>query len=525
MTAAKAMRPYVVACVTGLALAVLAEACSVGLVSLSGWFIAGSAVAGAAPYGTFSYLSPSGGVRAFALGRIAANYGSRVALHSAALRKIGVARLGFYDHAADPSAARGTWSGQSLDRVMADADTKGMALIQATTPVVVAAATSAAGCLAIGVAGYPLIAVTVAVAGAACAGLAFAAAGRTGDQGRARGALRAELVSAAEAWPEMASLGAAGQLAQRVRQRLSAFEDGQFRQAAMQDRANGAARAITAAALLLTVTLAARAGAPVASLVFLALLTTGVLGNAERLVGAAQELSLSRQAGARLDSAGHDAPAGDGQQPGPADGAAFQATYDRGALSVAGYPLPATPTRDARKVGFTVAAGETLVLTGASGSGKTTLLNAIATALRQRGGRIPPGGVTEVLSDDYLFTGTVATNIRLANPDVTDDDISSLLAAMLLDHAGLGPGTRTGTGGRDLSGGEQRRLHIARALATRPGVLLLDEPTTGLDTRTGRCVLKAIRSRLPQAVLVMAVHEPPADADALGPAWTEVSLN
>jgi ATP-binding cassette subfamily C protein CydC len=250
-----------------------------------------------------------------------------------------------------------------------------------------------------------------------------------------------------------------------------------------------------------------------------------VLGNAERLVAAVQALALSRQASARLDSAGHDAPAGGDQPPGPTEGAAFRAAYDQRALNVTGYWLPGTPMRDARQVSFTVAAGETLVITGASGSGKTTLLNAIAAALRQQGDRKPPAVVTSVLADDYLFTGTVASNIRLANPAATDDDIKGLLTAMLLHDAGIGPGIRTGTGGRGLSGGEQRRLHIARGLATRPGVLLLDEPTTGLDTRTGRHVLKAIRRRLPQAVLIVTAHEMPEQPDDLGSPGKEVSLD
>jgi hypothetical protein len=138
----------------GLVLAVLAEACSVGLLGLSGWFIASSAVAGATAYSLFSLMDPSGGVRAFAVGRIVTNYFGRDVLHSAALRRITAARLRFYDRAAARPSTHGAWSGQLLDRVMADADAEGMALIQATTPMVTACAMTAGGCLVFALAGY-----------------------------------------------------------------------------------------------------------------------------------------------------------------------------------------------------------------------------------------------------------------------------------------------------------------------------------------------------------------------------------
>jgi ATP-binding cassette subfamily C protein CydC len=493
----------------GLILAVLAEASSVGLLGLSGWFIARSAVAGAATYSTFSYLNPSGGVRGFALTRIASSYAGRVVLHSAALRRISAARLRFYDLvAAEPGTTR-TWSGRSLDRVMADADSRGMALIRATTPMVVAAAMTVGGCLAIVFAGYPLVALVLAVATAACAGLAIIAARRADDGSRARGALRTELVTAVGAWPEMASLGAAEHLAHRTLSRLAAFERRRLDQAAIQARSRGLIRTVTATVLLLTTLSALRTGAEVPPLVFLALLTVGVMANVERLVAAAEAHVFARQAAARLSATGGDEP----RTP------MLQATHDRRGLTVSDYWLPETPMRSTRRIDFETAAGHTLVVTGASGSGKTTLLNAVATAVRRQAS----SSVTAVLAEDYIFSGSVADNIRLADPTASEDYVAHLLADVLL--TGVEPDTRVGVGGRELSGGEQRRLHIARAVASRPDLLLVDEPTTGLDAGTAAQVLMAVRRRLPNTVLVLAMHEWPTEQRSLHPAWSTVSMD
>jgi ATP-binding cassette subfamily C protein CydC len=503
----------------GLLLAVLAEVCAVGLIGLSGWFIASSAVAGATAYSTFSYLAPSGGVRAFALGRIATGYASRVVLHAAALRRVGAARLGFYDRAAAEPGTHGTWSGAALDRVMADADTAGMALIQATAPATVGAAVTAGGCLLILLTGYPLTAVVLVSAAGACAALAIMNARRVDDGSDSRGALRAELVTAVDAWAEMASLGAADSLAHRTMWRLHAFEDRRYDSAVRSARSLGGARAVAALALVLTVVGIAGRSADVVTLVFLTLLIAGVLGSAERLVAAAESSTRAKQADQRLGSLQRYETRPSNLAPNPL------VTYDRGGLTVSNYVLPHTSTGNAHTIAFSVTAGHTLVINGASGSGKTTLLSAITAALQRPAGPPGQGVVTAVLADDYLFTGTVADNIRLASPAATDQDVTDLLAGLRLEPGDLDPATRIGVAGRDLSGGEQRRLHIARALATRPDLLLVDEPTAGLDTETAIWVLAEIRRRLPHAILVLAMHELLDAPEAVDTRWSTVSLD
>jgi ATP-binding cassette subfamily C protein CydC len=501
-----------------MTLAVLAEVCAVGLIGLSGWFIASSAVAGATAFSVFSYLAASGGVRAFAVGRIASTYSNRVVLHAAALRRVGSARLTFYDRAAAEPAAYGIWSGDALDRVMADAETTGLALIQSTAPMVVGVIVAVIGCLVVAVTGYPVSAVIVAAGTGLCAAIAVATGPRPDLVSSARSDLRGHLVTTVDAWPEMASLGAADDLAERARQHLATFERHRMRLAMDDARARTAARSVAAMVLVGVLASASRSGADVAMLAFIALLAAGVMESAERLVAAGAARRFAAQAVDRLTSVGPRPDVTRVVAP------LTTARYDGRALRVFDYRLPATPARGEREIRFSVAAGQTLVITGASGSGKTTLLDAIASALRESASRVERL-VATVLAEDYLFTGTLATNLRLAHPDASDEEVRDLLAAVSLDRSGLEPETRVGVGGRDLSGGEQRRLHIARALATHPDVLLIDEPTAALDGITAEHVLEGVRRRLPDAILIYAMHQPPPGWQLGGCAWTTLSLD
>jgi hypothetical protein len=105
-------------------------------------------------------------------------------------------------------------------------------------------------------------------------------------------------------------------------------------------------------------------------------------------------------------------------------------------------------------------------------------------------------GATLMEQDSQLLSGTVADNLRLARPDAGADELrEAMKVAVLAGHVDLA--SQLGPGGEGLSGGQRRRLGVAQAYLRHPGLLLLDEPTEGLDHHTARALLENLRSALP----------------------------
>jgi putative ABC transport system ATP-binding protein len=161
-------------------------------------------------------------------------------------------------------------------------------------------------------------------------------------------------------------------------------------------------------------------------------------------------------------------------------------------------------------VDLEVAAGEAVALLGRSGSGKSTLLNLIAGIDEADAGRVETVGLDVTAADEraraalrtrrlgFVFqsfhllpTLTVAENVALPLElaGVTGPDADARVAALLLD---VGLADRADAWPRVLSGGEQQRVAVARALATRPDLLLCDEPTGNLDDDAAALVLALI---------------------------------
>jgi ATP-binding cassette subfamily C protein/ATP-binding cassette subfamily C protein CydC len=169
--------------------------------------------------------------------------------------------------------------------------------------------------------------------------------------------------------------------------------------------------------------------------------------------------------------------------------------------------------------------GRRVVLLGASGSGKSTLIAALMRFVPYEAGSIRVGGcelrdcsgadvrrvITGMTQDAHVFHTTIRANLLLARPDATDGDLrEAARRARLLDwieSLAEGWDTFVGGDGATLSGGQRRRLLLARALLADPPVLVLDEPTEGLDPDTAAAVLADILDATRGRTTLLVTHE------------------
>lgn len=519
----------------GVLFACLAAAASVGLVGLAGWFIAASALAGIAGSAAFIVAYPSSGIRAFAVVRVVFRYLERLTNHRVTFSLLSRLRVHFFERALTIPALRFSRyrSGDLLNRATSDVDALDNAFPRVIVPTL-AAIVVCAGSVAFLAYHSPLLAVILG-AGCLVAGgaLPFVSAviGRGSGTGitRAKAGLRIEVVEAVEGLPEIRSYGAGSVVAARLDTALDAAMRDE-RKAKTADATGTSAGTLVAqlttlAVLLVGLALYQSVGLAGPILVLAVLLATGVFEQLGALPAAYRALGVTRAAAERLSEVfttkDEDGPRGTGNFPSSRDG---NGPDIRVAGATFGYEGRDAPALDG--VSFEAGAGSFTALVGPSGSGKTTLLGLLSGELRPDSGVVEAGGVpvedigpeglaahvAYASQDEHVFDVTLRENLALAAPEAEDDVLLYVLDVVGLTgfYEGLEEGldTRVGEHGREISGGQRRRLSVARALLRRPDVLLLDEPTGSLDDETARRMVRAIRENLPRTTIVLATHDP-----------------
>ena len=523
----------------GVAMAVVTIAAGVGLLGLSGWFITASAVAGVAGIGlTFDFFRPSAGIRFLALARTASRYGERLTTHDATLSFLARVRRRLFDYFASGDFVRlgRLKSGEVLARITADVDSLDAVYLRLFVPlasaVVMIVATAAAIALL-----SPLLAVLAGALLLAGLCVAVVIGVRLGAHpGRkmalAREALRIRLIDLTKGLVELhfaamipahrekvlkadAAESAAGYRVNRVETIIAQILFGTGQIALLVVLAVGAglvAKGILSAAQLALVLLVVLALQEATGATSRGLATVGrTLLAARRLAAglAPGEASVEPRTMSRTETA----------RPSPAVVAGSgQPRKNRSIICIENITYSWNPNVAPCVDGFSLdlEACDKVALVGPSGAGKSTVLAIIAGLVAPTGGQVSYhscGGRRDVAllpQKSAIFSASIAENLRLASPMADEDDIWRALEIAQIDKEirALPDGLETllGERGAGLSGGQLRRLAVARLVLTKPKVFLLDEPTEGLSETQGQELLAALFDSHPDAAFLIATH-------------------
>jgi ATP-binding cassette subfamily B protein len=188
-----------------------------------------------------------------------------------------------------------------------------------------------------------------------------------------------------------------------------------------------------------------------------------------------------------------------------------------------------------QKINLEIKSGETIGILGGTGSSKTTLIQLIPRLYDATGGTVRVGGidvrdydltalrnqVAVVLQKNVLFSGTIKENLRWGNPNATDEElVRACKLACADDFIRNFPDkydTMIEQGGSNISGGQKQRLCIARALLKKPKILILDDSTSAVDTKTDARIRKALREEIPDTtkLIIAQRYSSVEDADKI----------
>lgn len=503
------------------------------LLGVAGWFITVAGIAGAT--GVFlNIFAPSALIRAFAITRTAGRYAERLLTHDATFRFLTDLRNKLFSAMAERSAT-GQRSGLLLNRLTVDITALDGVYLRLVVPFAVIAVV-AAGLIAVWISMPAVVAITGTsfltvwlVFMVQSARSADAKTARRADA--ASEAMRLRATDMVAGRRDLAVYGGLDPVADTILeadQRQSAAEEiGERRSVRLTCLSTATGQGFVAVMLAAAASAVASAelspGYAVA-LVLAAVAVPEIIGSIlpgviklprmELAAGRTNSLlSETRQAAPQLKAANQSDLAHSGQSAAilKFENVSFQ------------YPGAERTVLD--NLSFEIGEKETLAIAGRSGCGKSTVA-ALAARLRQPGqGRILLNGrdlaeypeqelrskVTVLSQRPHLFNDTVAANLRIANPAATDTELWIALAqaavAQRISESPDGLQTVLGEGGLGLSGGEQRRLALARAFLTNPDLFILDEMTEGLDADTTLDVLERFFSFRGRAAVLMIAHK------------------
>ncbi|MEZ8288397.1 heme ABC transporter ATP-binding protein/permease CydC [Vibrio sp. 10N.237.312.B06] len=511
----------------GMLLAFATLSASIGLLTLSGWFISASAVAGLTiARETFNYMLPGGGVRGLAMSRTAGRWGERVVSHNATFKLLTDLRIFFFKKLAPliPGRISNLRDADLLNRLVADVDAMDHVYLRLVSPVTV------------GVFGIffltlflmwfdsslGLILGSILLIMLLVWPILFYKLGKRngGELTQNKADLRVTTLDWIEGYSELTLFGAEERYRNAILETQRKLMANQFVNANLTGMASAALMLFNGLTLVLMLWLAADGVGGNAPDPFIALMAFATMASFELLMpiaGAFQHLGQTLSSARRLNEVILSEPEVQFAEEKLDINKPLDITFSNMTFN---YPDSERSVLNA--VDLTIPATHKVAIVGQTGSGKSTLIQLLTRYWDPKKGYISIAGIEltqwnesqlresiSVVSQRVdILNGTLRDNLLIARPEATDDHLANILKDVglekLLENDGLD--SWLGDGGRQLSGGEKRRIGIARAILHDAPILLLDEPTEGLDKQTEQSIMALFEKHFEGKTVIFITH-------------------
>ncbi|MCE7587900.1 cysteine/glutathione ABC transporter ATP-binding protein/permease CydC [Vibrio fluvialis] len=511
----------------GMLLAFVTLCASIGLLTLSGWFLSAAAVAGLTiARETFNYMLPGAFVRGFAMGRTAGRWGERVVSHNATFKLLTDLRIFFFEKLAPmiPGRVSNLRDADLLNRLVADIDAMDHVYLRLISPVTVGvlgiAALTALLCwfdMALGLTLGGVLLVLLLVWPV----MFYKLGKRNGAElTQHKAEMRVATLDWLQGYSELTIFGAES----RYRDAIYAAQEKLLANQKVNASFTGLASALLLLAngwtLVLMLWLAAdgvngQAPDPMITLVVFATMASVEL--LMPIAGAFQHLGQTLTSARRLNEIILSEPDVKFPSEETRHSGQFDITFEHLTFNYSGGEQPAL-----KDVSLTIPAGHKVAIVGQTGSGKSTLIQLLCRYWDAQQGDIRIAGtrlqewkesdlraaISVVSQRVDILNGSLRDNLSMAKPHADDSELSAMLERVGLGKLLEAPGLDTwlGDGGRQLSGGEKRRIGIARALLHDGPILLLDEPTEGLDKQTEQQIMALFQSHFENKTVIFITH-------------------
>lgn len=514
----------------GTILAITSLSASIGLLSLSGWFLAASFLVGSTIL--FNFFYPSSGVRGLAIGRTISRYFERLVTHDATFRVLAELRISVFKKLIplSPSGLNHFRNSELLNRLVADVDTLDTLYLNLLSPFI--SAIMVITFMAIGLSFVSaLLAVIICSTLLALLFIFPAIFYRLGQKSgkkiiQARAEYRSQFIEWIQLNAEFLIFGLVPQMTQKLEKTEQTWLHSQSKESQLTGFSNALLtfiNGILVCVVFLLVTTAIDASSADNPEALVALVIFCVMASAEILmpIGIAfLHLGQLITAAERLNDLIEQRPLVEFNGSTRWQKIAENQPLVRFEKVTFNYPSNHQATLNG--LSFEVNKGQKVAILGKTGSGKSTIFQLLNRHYDPTSGQIllancnvadyPEATLRSHLvtlsQRVHIFSQTLRDNLLMGNPQATDEQLKLVLEqvelAYLLQEQDLD--LWLGEGGRPLSGGEQRRLGLARVLLSNAELVLLDEPTEGLDRETEQQILMLIFAHCQARTLLMITH-------------------